>query len=77
MNSKSINLKQPIWGPILNSHLQIKEHLRNNGEFQTASVVHSYGQTTTPKELRALGYTHAQIRYGKNDSKVWFGELPK
>jgi hypothetical protein len=53
----------------------LEKAIANNDEFQTADVRQGYGQTTTPKELKAMGITHAQIRYGKRLEKVWYGKL--
>jgi len=71
----SINLVPPVWvGPVL-TQTQLKAAIANNSEFQTADIAQGYGQTTTPKELKAMGITHAQIRYGRNKEKVWYGKL--
>lgn len=71
----SINLTPPAWvGPIVTKAM-LKAALANNDEFQTCDVAQGYGQTTTPRELRAMGITHAQIRYGKRLEKVEYVKL--
>jgi hypothetical protein len=70
-----INLKPLGYKPVINSQRALVEYIKANGEFMTCDVMQGYGQTTTPKELKALGITHAQIRYGVADRKVWYGEL--
>lgn len=71
----SINLVPPSWvGPIVTQAMLMKA-IANNDEFQTADIAQGYGQTTTLKELKAMGITHAQIRYGKNLEKAIYVKL--
>jgi hypothetical protein len=71
----SINLVPPSWvGPVM-TQAQLKAAIANNDEFQTADIAQGYGQTTTPNELKAMGITHAQIRYGKRLEKVVYVKL--
>jgi len=74
--SKSINLKLAPWLLQVNSVKLVEASVKANKEFTVIDYPSGYyGATTTPKELLAEGYTHAQVRYGKTLTKVWYGEL--
>lgn len=71
----SINLQPPVWAEQVVTKAMLELAIKQNREFQTCDVAQGYGQTTTPNELKAMGITHAQIRYGKRLEKVWYGKL--
>lgn len=69
----NINLIPAPWAPTPNSLKAIKQPKL---EFKVADISSKWnGSTTTLAELKELGYTHAQIRYGKNNTKVWYGTV--
>lgn len=71
----SINLRTAKWSDRIGSQVELKKAMKANAEFQTCSVMEGYDKATTPSELKALGYTHAQVRYGHRMEKVWYGPL--
>lgn len=73
-----VNLIPAPWEPTINSVKALMLALKSGREFVVADILSQWGgSTTTNKELQEQDITHAQIRYGKNLEKVWFGELPK
>ena len=70
------NLIPAQWEPMHNSKAALFEAAQGGMEFTIADMSNSWnGATTTIQELVEAGYTSAQIRYGKNNTKVWFGNL--
>lgn len=73
-----VHLIPAPWEPTINSVKALMEALKSGREFKVSDVLSKWGgATTTNKEMQERGVTHAQIRYGKNLEKVWYGELPK
>jgi len=70
-----MNLRPAIWRKPVLTQKQLKLDIKENREFQVCDIVNGYGPATTPAELRAMGHTHAQIRYGARLEKVWYGRL--
>lgn len=73
-----VHLIPAPWEPTINSVKDLMEALKSGREFKVADALSKWGgATTTNKEMQERDVTHAQIRYGKNLEKVWYGELPK
>ena len=73
-----INLIPASWTAPINSQKTLLEALKGNKEFTVMDISSKWnGSTTTGPELVAQGVTHAQVRYGKGNTKVWYGALPK
>lgn len=76
--SKSINVKLAPWLLQVNSVKLVEAALKANKELTVIDYPSGhYGSYTSPKELVEQGYTHVQVRYGKDLTKAWYGELPK
>ncbi len=72
----NINLVPAPWSPTPYSIKALKGMFDHPIEFTVADMSSKWnGSTTTIAELREQGFTHAQIRYGKNNTKVWYGSI--
>jgi len=64
------------WEKTPNSQKELLAALKSGKEFTVTGVGDKwYGSTTTAKELVEQGIAKAQIRYGKNLTKVWYGNI--
>lgn len=72
-----INLIPAPYNPPLGSKDEVVRTLMCNKDFIINDVSCKWdGASVCLQELLDDGYTHAQVRYGKNLSRVWFGPLP-
>lgn len=73
---KKINLVANPYGDPINSQKELKAKLEAGADFIIADVSNTWnGMYVSLPELKKDKYTHAQIRYGKNNTKVWYGPL--
>lgn len=73
---RKINLIPAPWEPVLNNKGHLFDAAEGGYEFTVADMSSKWnGATTTIAELKEQGFTHAQIRYGKNNTKVWYGAI--
>ena len=72
-----INLAPAVYNtPLINSVKELKARMDANRDFIIVDMSSPWnGAYTTIADLKRDGYTHAQIRYGKNNTKVWYGEI--
>lgn len=73
-----INLVPAPWATPITTQKELYAalHADSSAEFVVQDISSRWnGSTTTARELREQGVTHAQIRYGKNNAKVWYGKL--
>lgn len=68
-----MNLRPAPWEQIPNTIQELKEFMQSK-EFTVISPNY-HGATTTTKELKEHGIMHAQILYGKDLNKTWYGEI--
>lgn len=73
-----MHLTPAPWTPLITSQAKLLEELAAGKEFTVTDIGDVWcGSTTTAKELIEQGITKVQIRYGKNNTKVWYGKLPR